>query len=225
MLACLAAALAMQPDNTLTRQEKRDGWILLFDGKTTKGWHSFKQKGIQPGWTVKEGVLAITDAEHAGDIVTDGKYDWFELQLDWNVGKGQNSGVMLHVADDSETIWTSGPEVQIYDDHGEPGAQKNGWLYDLYDSKVDSTHPAGQWNHFRILVTPEKCETDVNGVKYYEWVWGSNDFWARVAASKFHQWPEFAKLTKGTIGLQGDHGLVQFKNIKLKPIKVDGPEL
>ena len=219
MLAALTMALVFQPDNTLTPKEVKAGWQLLFDGQTTKGWHSFKQQGIRPGWTVKDGVLAITDAENAGDIVTDDKFDWFELTLDWNVGKGQNSGVMLHVADDSETIWTSGPEIQIYDDHGEPGAQKNGFLYDLYDSKVDSTHPAGEWNHFRILVTPKKCETDVNGVKYYDWVWGSPDFWARVAKSKFAQWPGFAKLTKGTIGLQGDHGLVQFKNIKLRPIK------
>src|SRR5579863_7635916 len=78
MLAALAAHLFFQPDNTLTRQEKRDGWVLLFDGKTTQGWHSFKHKGIQPGWTVQDGVLAITDADHAGDIVTDGKYDWLD---------------------------------------------------------------------------------------------------------------------------------------------------
>jgi len=219
MLAVLAAVLILQPDNTLTRKEIRDGWQLLFDGKTTKGWHSFKQKGIRPGWTVQNGVLAITDARDAGDIVTDDKYDWFELDLDWNVGKGQNSGVMFHVADDSETIWTSGPEIQIYDDHGEPGAQKNGFLYDLYDSKIDSTHPAGEWNHFHIVITPKKCETDVNGVKYYEWEYNSADFWDRVAKSKFHQWPGFAKLNKGTIGLQGDHGLVQFKNIKLRRLK------
>ena len=219
MLAALAVTLLFQPDNTLTPREMRSGWRLLFDGQTTKGWHSFKEQGIRPGWTVKDGVLAITDASNAGDIVTDEKFDWFELTLDWNVGRGQNSGVMLHVADDSETIWTSGPEVQIYDDNGEPGAQKNGFLYELYDSKVDSTKPAGQWNHFRILVTPKKCETDVNGVKYYEWVWGSDDFWARVAKSKFAQYPGFAKLTKGTIGLQGDHGLVQFRNIKIRSIK------
>ena len=219
MLAVLAAVLILQPDNTLTRKEIRDGWQLLFDGKTTKGWHSFKQKGIRPGWTVQNGVLAITDARDAGDIVTDDKYDWFELDLDWNVGKGQNSGVMFHVADDSETIWTSGPEIQIYDDHGEPGAQKNGFLYDLYDSKIDSTHPAGEWNHFHIVITPKKCETDVNGVKYYEWEYNSADFLDRVAKSKFHQWPGFAKLNKGTIGLQGDHGLVQFKNIKLRRLK------
>lgn len=219
MIVALLTALVLQPDNTLTPREEKQGWRLLFDGKSTAGWHSFKETGIRPGWTVKDGVLAITDASNAGDIVTDGKYDWFELQLDWNVGKGQNSGVMFHVADDSETIWTSGPEIQIYDDHGEAGAQKNGWLYDLYESKVDSTHPAGQWNHFRILITPKKCETDVNGVKYYEWQYQSADFFERVAKSKFSQWPGFGKLNKGTIGLQGDHGLVQFKNIKLRPIK------
>ena len=75
-------ALISQPDNTLTPKEVKAGWQLLFDGQTTKGWHSFKQQGIRPGWTVKDGVLAITDADNAGDIVTDGKVDWFELTLD-----------------------------------------------------------------------------------------------------------------------------------------------
>ncbi len=208
-----------QAMNTLTPAERKAGWKLLFDGKTTHGWHNFKAKGVGPGWQIKDGVLTSVDPATAGDIVTDDKYDWFEISLDYNLTKGGNSGIMFHVADEGDTIWTSGPEVQIYDDHGEEGAQKSGWLYELYSSPVDSTKPPGEWNHFRIVIAPKKCETYVNGVKYYEFVLGSDDFWARVAKSKFAQMPLFGKIQKGTIGIQGDHGTVSFRNIKVRPIK------
>ncbi len=219
MLAALAATFIFQTANTLTAREARSGWILLFDGQTTKGWHTFKEKEAKPGWVVKDGVLTSVDPDNAGDLVTDAKFDWFELTLDYNLGKGQNSGIMFRVADEGEAIWYSGPEVQIYDDHGEPGAQKTGWLYELYSSPVDSTNPPGEWNHFRIIVAPKKCMTYVNGVKYYEYVLGSDDFKARVAKSKFADMPLFAKLPKGSIGIQGDHGVVSFRNIKIRPIR------
>ena len=102
----------------------------------------------------------------------------------------------------------------------------SGWLYGLYqppvdpktDKPLDATKPAGQWNHVRLLVTQEKCEHDMNGVKYFEYVLHSRDFNARVAASKFSQMPPYAKADVGCIALQGDHGMISFRNIKLRPI-------
>ena len=222
VILLFVAALALsQSTNTLTPAEVREGWKLLFDGKTTNGWHNFKKEGVGPGWQVKDGVLTSVDPDTAGDIVTNEKFDWFEIQLDFNLTKGGNSGVMIHCADDlGERMWFSGPEIQIYDDHGEAGAQKTGFLYELYDSKVDSTNPPGKWNHFRIIVAPRKCETYVNGVKYYEYEPGSKDFWDRVSKSKFAAMPMFAKLQNGTIGIQGDHGTVSFRNIKIRPLKI-----
>lgn len=219
MISVLAATILLQTPNTLTSKEVRDGWRLLFDGQTTKGWHNFKEKGVRPGWVVKDGVLTSADPNNSGDIVTDDKFDWFELSLDFNIGKDQNSGVMFHCADDGEAMWHSGPEVQIYDHPAEPGVQITGYLYELYDSKVDASKPAGQWNHMHLWISPKKCWTEINGVKYYEYVLGSPDFWARVAKSKFAAMPNFAKLTKGTIGIQGDHGMVSFRNIKIRPMK------
>jgi hypothetical protein len=220
MLAVLATAiLAAQPDNTLTPREVRHGWQLLFDGKTLNGWHSFEKPAPGPGWRVADGVLSSANPDTAGDLVTFAKYDWFEITLDFNLTKGGNSGVMFHCADEGPYMWYSGPEVQIYDDHGEPHAQKTGWLYELYSSKVDSTKPPGQWNHFRIVIAPKMCSTYVNGVKYYDFVLGSQDFKDRVAKSKFADMPLFAKLTSGSIGIQGDHGVVSFKNIKVRRIK------
>jgi hypothetical protein len=106
------------------------------------------------------------------------------------------------------------------------GRQLSGWLYALYQPPVDSktgkpldaTKPAGQWNHIRLLITPEKCEHDINGVKYFEYVLHSDDFNARLAKSKFAQMPPFAKSDVGKIALQGDHGAISFRNIKIRPI-------
>ncbi len=219
MITCLAAAILFQTQtpNTLTNREVRQGWKLLFDGTTTKGWHNFKAQGVAPGWVIKDGVL--TNEHSGGDIVTDEKYDWFELQLDYNIAKDQNSGIMFHVADDGDATWHSGPEIQLFDNKVDPNGQLAGWLYQLYTSPVDATKPAGEWNHLRILISPKKCLTEMNGVKYYEYVLNSEDFKARVAKSKFKDMPQFAKIAKGSIGIQGDHGVVSFKNIKIRPIK------
>lgn len=220
MIAVLAAAVAFQSqNNTLTPREVREGWKLLFDGQTTKGWHNFKSPTIGAGWTVKDGVLTSSDPSHAGDIVTDEKFEWFELKIDWNVSKMGNSGVMFHVADDGDATWHSGPEIQIMDKAVDPNGQLAGFLYQLYSSKIDSTNPPGEWNNFRILVSKKKCETYVNGKKYYEFVLGSEDFNTRVAKSKFHEFPNFGKLASGTIAIQGDHGVVSFRNIKIKRLK------
>lgn len=226
MLASLAAAAlfqmtptAMAADNTLTNAEKKAGWTLLFDGKTTKGWHNFLGTGVKPGWVIKDGILKCEDPHNAGDIVTDKKYSWFELSIEFNYEKDQNSGVMFHVNDVSDAAWHSGPEVQIYDHKFEPGVQTTGFLYELYAGQKDAAKPAGEWNHFRIIVSKAKCETYVNGVKYYEYVLGSPEFKAKVAASKFADMPDFAKVPNGRIGLQGDHGKVAFKNIKIKVLK------
>lgn len=216
MITCLAAAILLQTPNTLTNREVRQGWKLLFDGTTTKGWHNFKSSGVSDGWSIKDGALTN---HNGGDIVTDEKFEWFELQLDYNVAKDQNSGIMFHVADDGDATWHSGPEIQIFDNKLDPNGQLAGWLYQLYSSPKDATKPAGEWNHLRILISPKKCLTEMNGVKYYEYVLNSEDFKARVAKSKFKDMPQFAKIAKGSIGIQGDHGVVSFKNIKIRPIK------
>jgi len=105
-------------------------------------------------------------------------------------------------------------------------AVRCGWLYALYRPPVDpatgktldATKPVGQWNHVRLVVSPEKCVHEINGVKYFEYVLGSEDFKARVAKSKFGSMPLFAKANSGFIALQGDHGSVSFRNIKLRPL-------
>jgi len=218
MTFAVAALVLFQTPNALTAAERRDGWQLLFDGKSMAGWHNFKKTTVGKGWVVKDGAMVCADPDTAGDIVTDRKFKWFDLVLEVKMETGQNSGIMFHVADDGEATWHTGPEIQIYDHKQQEGVETTGFLYQLYASKVDAAKPAGQWNKMRILVSKDKCLTEVNGVKYYEYVLGSDDFNARVAKSKFAKMPRFAKMGEGTIAIQGDHGVVAFRNIKIKPI-------
>lgn len=221
------AASASAPANTLTETEKAAGWKLLFNGQNLEGWHNFKREGVRPGWQVKDGTLACVDPHNAGDLVTAGQYGWYELQLDYNISEGGNSGIMYHVTDQGGAAWATGPEFQLEDNAKAADPVRCGWLYALYqppdDPKtgkpLDATKPAGQWNHLRLLLSPEKCVHEINGVKYFEYVLGSPDFLERVAKSKFAGMPLFAKSNTGYLCLQGDHGQVAFRNIKLRPLQ------
>jgi len=222
----LASAFAEDAPNTLTAEEKAAGWKLLFDGKSLDGWHNFKKEGVKPGWQVKDGALTCVDPHNAGDIVTTEAFGAFELQLDYNISSGGNSGIMYHVTDAGGAAWATGPEFQLEDNAKAADPQRCGWLYALYqppidpktEKPLDATKPAGEWNHLRLLISPEKCEHEINGVKYFEYVIGSDDFKARVAKSKFNSMPGFAKADKGWLALQGDHGSVSFRNIKVRSL-------
>jgi len=210
--------------NTLTPAEQQAGWKLLFDGKDFDGWHNFKGEGVRPGWQVTNDTLVCVDPHNAGDIVTKEKFDWFELQLDYNISEGGNSGIMFHVTDEGGSAWETGPEFQLEDNAKAADKQRCGWLYGLYqppvdpktDKPLDATKPAGEWNHVRLVISPERCVHEINGVTYFEYVLGSEDFNNRVAKSKFGKMPRFAKSPAGYIALQGDHGQISFRNIKVR---------
>jgi len=224
-----------RPVNQLTDDEKKAGWKLLFDGKSFAGWHTFKRTDVRPGWQVKDGLLVCADPRNAGDLLTADKYDWFELSIEYNISEAGNSGILFHVTDEGRTTWNTGPEIQLLDNAKGSDPQRSGWLYQLYKPEIDpktnqpldATKPAGQWNHLRVVIAPPpaKSEVAMNGVKYYDFVYGSEDFKARVAKSKFNTMAGFAKSDSGAIALQGDHGTVSFRNIKLRPIKAGGTGL
>lgn len=214
------AAAADAAPNTLTDAEKAAGWKLLFDGQTTTGWRNYKKSDIAPGWKVENGELTRGE-EKAGDIVTVDQFAAFEFSVEYNISKGGNSGLMYHVTEDSNIAWHTGPEIQIQDlaSGGAKDAQKPGWLYQLYESQVDTAKPAGEWNQIRLLITPEKCATWMNGQLYYEYVKGSDDWNQRVAKSKFAKFENFGKPTKGHICLQDHNNPVKFRNIKIRVIE------
>jgi len=95
--------------NTLTEAEKAAGWKLLFNGTDATGWHNFRREGIRPGWQIKDGALVCVDPHNAGDIVTTDQFDWFELQLDYNISEAGNSGIMYHVTDAGGAVWMTAP--------------------------------------------------------------------------------------------------------------------
>lgn len=226
--------------NQLTAAESRTGWRLLFDGQSTSSWRNYRGTSVNPGWTIENGALTRV-AAGAGDLITVDKYGSFELLLEYRIAPGGNSGVMFHVTEDESQPGLSGPEVQILDNALGKDPQKAGWLYQLYQPQKpgwairfenqvgfkgidvdDATRPAGEWNHLYLRVTPQQGEVCINGVSYYTFVKGSDDWNARVAKSKFAAYPNFAKQDSGFICLQ-DHGdRVSFRSIKIRELPADG---
>ncbi len=207
---------AQAAENTLTAKEKADGWVLLFDGKTTHGWRSYKKTEAGAQWQVIDGVLTLTQGG-GGDLVTDKDYTNFELAFDWRISKMGNSGVMYHVSEGAgDHPYLSGPEYQLLDNaHGEPPLETAAGLFGLVAPSKDVTKPVGEFNHSLLKVDHNHVEHWLNGVKVAEYTIGSEDFENRIKGTKFEKWPEFAKHDTGLIVLQ-DHGDgVAFRNIKI----------
>ncbi|MEO1524166.1 MAG: family 16 glycoside hydrolase [Planctomycetota bacterium] len=222
----LSPSWAETPANTLTEAEQRAGWTLLFDGKSMDQWRNYKKETVSDGWKVNDGEI-VWQGKGAGDIISKDKYGAFELLLDYKISPGGNSGLMFHVTEDAPRPWHSGPEIQIQDNVGGHDAQLAGWLYQLYKPQagptvIDATKPAGEWNQIYLRIAPGGCEVCVNGVRYYTFKLGTQDWQRRVAASKFAKFAGFGNAGSGHICLQ-DHGnLVSFRNIKVRALADDG---
>lgn len=211
------APAASATPNTLTDAEKAEGWALLFNGKDLSSFRNYKKEGVNEKWVVKDGAITLTE-KGGGDIITKDQYAAFEIKFDYKIAPEGNSGFMYHVTETEDTPWRTGPEVQIQDNVAGHDPQKSGWLYQLYPAEVDATNPAGEWNTLHVIITPEKCEHYMNGTKYVEYVKGSADWDAKVAASKFSKFENFGKPTKGHLNFQ-DHGnVVSFRNMKIKSL-------
>ncbi|MCU0419926.1 MAG: DUF1080 domain-containing protein [Cyclobacteriaceae bacterium] len=217
--------------NTLTEAEKRQGWRLLFDGKTTAGWRNYRSDKLGSAWKAKEGTLYFDTQTKkdgrvvgGGDIVTNEAFENYELTLEWKVQPNGNSGIIFNVLEDPkyDFVWQTGPEMQILDNAGHPDGQidkhRAGNLYDLIEGPYVSAHPAGQWNHARILVDKGHLELWLNGHKQVETEMFTNEWNTMIKNSKFRDMPGFGQARTGRIALQ-DHGdQVSFRNIKVRAI-------
>jgi hypothetical protein len=206
--------------NTLTDAERGAGWKLLFDGQSTKGWRGYQKKTVPSGWAVEDGSL--TRVSEAGDIITEKQYQDFELELEWKISEGGNSGIMYRVTEGAEETYQTGPEMQVLDDARHPDGRNRltsaGSDYGLYAAPAGIVKPAGGWNQVRILVQGHHVEHWLNGVKVVDYELESRDWDQKVAASKFKQWPGYGRAPKGHIALQ-DHGdRVWYRSIKLREI-------
>ncbi|ALL06571.1 hypothetical protein AQ505_14320 [Pedobacter sp. PACM 27299] len=221
--------------NDLSAQEKAEGYSLLWDGKTSKGWKGAYKPGFpESGWLINNGELSVqksngAESTNGGDIVTEKQYGAFELKFDFKLTEGANSGVKYFVTlTEGNKGSAIGPEYQILDDARHPDAKLGkdgnrtlGSLYDLMTSKKipNAQRKIGDWNRGLIRVYPDnKIEYWLNGYKILEYTRGSAAFLALVADSKYKNWKDFGMAAKGHILLQ-DHGdQVFFRSLKLKAL-------
>ncbi|MES2826530.1 MAG: DUF1080 domain-containing protein [Bacteroidota bacterium] len=221
--ANLSVSLAQKP-NVLTRSEKKNGWVLLFDGETTKGWTTPSGADVPSGWQVVDGTLRTIKDGKGGDIITTGEYSNFELRLDYNVVFTTNSGLKYFYTkyDNGGSL---GMEYQILDDvlaeDNEKENHLSGSLYDIFAPKklLKKIYPPGQWNSIRVVAKGKTVEHWLNNYKILSFTRGSKEFTDAVALSKFSKTsPAFGSIDKGFILLQEHGGLVSFRNIKIKKL-------
>jgi Domain of Unknown Function (DUF1080). len=233
--------------NALTAQEKKDGWKLLFDGKSTKGWHRYNSPGTIGGkWVAENGNLTFigrhrfrytlegyviemgpTDKRADGglDIVTDNAYNDFELNLEWKVSEGGNSGIFYTVLEDPkyDEAWKTSPEMQVLDNYGNKDGiiykHKAGDLYDLIACKEIVVNPAGEWNRVRVVKNKGAVQHWLNDVLVVEYSLTSPEWKEMISKSKFSSLQDYATAKQCRIGLQDHDNEVWYRNIKIKELK------
>ena len=215
------------PANQLTEPEKAAGWKLLFDGETTKGWHLFKQQTFpDKGWIVENGWLHCLGKgggnKGGGEIISDAEFGDFELQWDWKLAPGGNSGVKYFILESRKEAL--GHEYQMIDDEQASDALKAGGthltasFYDVLAPNHTKLKPPGEINRSRILVKGNRVEHWLNGVKVLEYECGSEQVKAAVAKSKFKNVAGFGDSVRGHILLQDHNCHVWFRDVKIRAL-------
>ncbi|MEO6229245.1 MAG: DUF1080 domain-containing protein [Ferruginibacter sp.] len=215
--------------NTLTAKEKANGWVLLFDGATTRGWHSYNQNSVSKCWKVVDGSLeldpALKDKENFGDLVTDNQYENYEFATDWRISEAGNSGIIFDIKEDAKysDTYNTGAEMQVLDNIKASDNKKEnhlaGLLYDLSGTAaLSKPKPAGEWNHARIIQNKGHLTFYFNDVKTLDIQFGSDEWKDLISKSKFKTWSDFMTSPMGKIAFQ-DHGHeVAFRNIKIRQL-------
>jgi hypothetical protein len=224
---------------TLSEDEKNEGFQLLFDGASTKGWHNYGAKETGIAWKAERGELHLDASQKenlpdgqtgwqikgGGDIVTDDEFENFHLKLDWKIDTCGNSGIIFYIHEDTAKYtwgWQTGPEMQVLDNKCHPDAtiikHRAGDLYDLISSVKETVKPALEWNQVEITSLNGKLDLWLNGENVVSATLWDDNWKKTVAGSKFKNMPDFGTYKKGRIGLQ-DHGNnVWFRNIRIKKL-------
>lgn len=217
--------------NKLTKKEKAEGWQLLYDGKTTKGWHVYRNKTDGSAWKSIDGTLTLDPSQKqngkvigGGDIVTDAVFDQFHFSIEWKVAPKANSGIIFLVQEDPkyEYPWHTGPEMQVLDNDGHPDGKikshRAGDLYDMIQCNEETVKEVGQWNKAEIRYVADQLELFLNGTLVVRTKMHDDQWKQMVAGSKFKHMPAFGLFRSGRIALQ-DHGdQIWFRNIKIKKL-------
>jgi hypothetical protein len=223
-----SAIVVLSISTFVTAQQKKEKWFSLFDGKTTKGWHSYgKPNATDIAWKAEDGILHLdaTQKTGRGDIVTDKEFENFHLKLEWKISKKGNSGIMFHVNEDTtkyKNTYSTGPEMQVLDNNGHPDSKiikhRAGDLYDLISCSKETVKPVGEWNTAEIICNKGKLELILNGTTVVTTTLWTDDWKQMVANSKFKAMPGFGSFAKGRIALQ-DHGdEVWYRNIMIEKL-------
>lgn len=202
------------------------GWTVLFDGTSTEHWRGFKKDTFpDKGWSIEDGALKVASGGGGGDIVTVEEYGDFELQLEFKVAPGANSGIMYRVTEAYDWPWMTGPEFQILDDavhaDGKNPLTSVGSVYALYAPGADkAVNPPGEWNTATIRVEGGTLTHALNGKAVVECRMDGQEWKDKIAASKFKDMPGFGIQARGRIALQ-DHGdNVWFRNIRVRSLEL-----
>lgn len=210
-------------NNTLTSEEKANGWVLLFDGKTLDGWRNYRgDDKIAAGWTVEEGNLKKVRGVKAGNIITKKKYRDFEFSWEWNVEKKGNNGIKYLVIE--ERGGAPGHEYQLLDDDGHPdgkvgGKRQTASLYDIFPPAADKPlKEPGQWNHSKIVIKGMDVQHWLNGKLVLEYTLESPEIRAGIAKSKFKNSKGFGDKVDGFIMITDHHDQCLFRNMKIREL-------
>ena len=196
-------------------------WTVLFDGERVKGLRGYKEEGFPNSWEIVDGTLK-TIPGYGVDLISVDIYNNFELELEWKVPEGGNSGIFYFATEEGDYIWQSAPEMQVLDDKkhsdGKNTLTSAGALYAMIAPTERVVNPLGEFNQVRIKVKDNHVEHWLNGTKVVEYEYQSDAMWDLVAKSKFNTMPLFAKASEGHIGIQGDHGEIWYRNIRIRKL-------
>ena len=223
-----ATSVAEQPKTNIAPSTTGE-WVTLFDGVSGGHWRAYNEEGFPTeGWTVTNGALTLLEKSNGGTIITKEQYENFDLELEFNLSKGANSGIMYFVQELADKpAYYSAPEYQLIDDtdykeksKGDLSVLRHHLTGDNYDLQsapdTKKMNPAGQWNKARIVIKDKHITHYLNGEKMVEYILHSPEWKEMVANSKFADWEPYGSSAKGHIALQ-DHGnMVSFRNIRIK---------
>lgn len=209
-------------NNQLTKQEKSQGFELLFDGKTAEQFRGWKKQELPKGWQVVDGELRLMKGLEGGDIVLKEEFADFDLRLQWKVEKGGNSGIFFRSKEDQPMPWATGIEMQVLDDKnhhdGEHEITSAGSHYGMYARSKNVAKPAEQWNAARIVAKGKHVQFWLNGTKVVDYTIGDADWFKRKEVSLYKDLPDYGMVASGLIVLQ-DHGnQVCYRSIRIKKL-------
>ena len=198
-------------------------WLVLFDGKSVSGLRGYRMDSFPWGsWAIEDGSLKTVPGEKGIDIISIEIFKDFELQLEWKLQSGGNSGIFYFATEEGDFIWQSAPEMQVLDNISHQDGLRDqtsaGALYDLIPTIRGAVKPLGEFNKVRIVSKNGNIQHWLNQTLILEYEYGSEAFEELVSKSKFRDMPLFGKASSGKVGLQGDHGEVWYRNIRIKKL-------